>query len=296
MRARYNNEYNISSINHMSSSLILKSISNFSKRYRILSTSYVIGLIFILLIGNGFQISSRAFSQYNRIMNTIDVDKEFNASHRLHMSYSAYTSSKGWFSCDDLCQRNKRRYIKDKRRLDAVRREGYNKMSQAKSIVGLFSTIGIEELKDCFWNYFSQGLKFAKRQSIWDMMFMSIRSITRDESLIEYILKIGFQIFINLSMGLCMCFVFFLIGLWSVVKSYSSSPLVSAAYYILCVCAAFSFIVTCWMIMTCFAIASVVGLGKVVSHRSMLGNQSVRDRHSRYDRVSGQTSRSYYQN
>lgn len=278
-------QYNISIPTFPSSSLVLQSITKFSKRHKLITTSYIVGLLFILLIGNGFQISPRTFSQYNRIMNTIDLEKEYNASHRLHMSYSEYTASKGWFSCDNICQRNKRRYEQDKRILDAIRREGYAKMSHAKSIVGLFSNIGIEEVKDCFWNYFSQGLKFARRQSMWDMMFMSIRSMTRDESLIEYMLKIGFQIFINLSMGLCMCFGFFVFGLWSIVKSYSSSPLVSAVYYILCVCAAFSFVTTCWMVMTSVAVVSVVGLGKVVIQRNQLGGQRG------YNRVGGQTPR-----
>ena len=44
--------------------------------------------------------------------------------------------------------------------------------------------------QDAFWSYFSAGKKFAKRQSMWDAMFMGIRSMGRDENMVEYGMKI----------------------------------------------------------------------------------------------------------
>jgi len=60
--------------------------------------------------------------------------------------------------------------------------------------------IGVEEVKDSFWDYFNAGKQFAKRQSMWDAMFMGIRRLGRDESVIEYALKVLLQVLINFSM------------------------------------------------------------------------------------------------
>ena len=54
--------------------------------------------------------------------------------------------------------------------LDEIRKEGYARMSDAKSVAGVFSEVGVTETKDLFWSYFAQGKAFAKRQSMWDMM------------------------------------------------------------------------------------------------------------------------------
>ena len=54
--------------------------------------------------------------------------------------------------------------------LAEIRNEGYARMSDAKSVVGVFSEIGVDEVKDSFWQYFGAGKAFAKRQSMWDMM------------------------------------------------------------------------------------------------------------------------------
>ena len=45
-------------------------------------------------------------------------------------------------------------------------------MADAKSNVGVFSSFGVEEARDMFWRRFSDGKQFAKRQTMWDAMFM----------------------------------------------------------------------------------------------------------------------------
>ena len=54
--------------------------------------------------------------------------------------------------------------------LEGIRNEGYARMSDAKSVAGIFSEVGVGEVKDSFWQYFQAGKQFAKRQSMWDMM------------------------------------------------------------------------------------------------------------------------------
>ena len=187
--------------------LVLRGITSFAKKHKIISGSYVFGILVLLLAGSGYKLSSSQQRDYNRIMNTIDLNAEYEASNRYYSSMQAYRATKGWFTCDYLCQRNKARMDESKRVLDSIRAEGYNRMSDAKSIAGLWSEVGVGEVKDSFWEYFASGKRFAKRQSMWDAMFMGIRSMSRDENMAEYILKVLMQVLLNFSMGLVMAMV-----------------------------------------------------------------------------------------
>jgi hypothetical protein len=100
-------------------------------------------------------------------------------------------------------------------------------MSDAKAVAGITSEIAITEMKDGFWQYFNSGKRFAKRQSMRDIMFIGIRSMSRsrDESTIEFILKIVLQVLITFSMGLIMAVAFFVLGIWNHInKSFNPIP------------------------------------------------------------------------
>lgn len=88
-----------------------------------------------------------------------------------------------------------------------VQREGRARMSDAKKVAGLTSEIGVGEVMDSFWDYFDGGKKFAKRQSYWDAFFVGMRSMGRDESFVEYALKMLMQVLVNFSLGLIMALI-----------------------------------------------------------------------------------------
>ena len=191
-------------------SLALASLQRFGRRHKVLSFSYLYGLttlLLLLFLGSGTKLTLDQQRQYNRIMNTIDLTAEYNAASAYHMAYANYHHSKGWISCDAHCQHYKR--IMDRKKLiwDEIKAEGNARMSDAKSVAGLFSEVGVGEVTDTFWEYFASGKQFAKRQSMWDAMFMGMRSMSRDESMVEYMLKMLMQVLINFSMGLVMALV-----------------------------------------------------------------------------------------
>eukprot|EP00551_Chaetoceros_affinis_P007284 CAMPEP_0203675286 /NCGR_PEP_ID=MMETSP0090-20130426/19764_1 /ASSEMBLY_ACC=CAM_ASM_001088 /TAXON_ID=426623 /ORGANISM="Chaetoceros affinis, Strain CCMP159" /LENGTH=217 /DNA_ID=CAMNT_0050541439 /DNA_START=89 /DNA_END=739 /DNA_ORIENTATION=- len=194
--------------------MVARGIGQFAKRNKVVSGSYIIGILFILLIGSGTKLSTEQLRRYNHIMSTVDIQAEYQASDRYAEAMYAYRATKGWFSCDNICQANKRRMERAEADLNAVRREGYARMSDAKSVAGLFSEVGVDEVKESFWHYFAAGKRFAKRQSMWDAMFMGMRSMSRDESWIEYAIKMLLQVLINFSMGLIGAFFVFVFGLW----------------------------------------------------------------------------------
>merc|ERR1712232_824547 len=165
-------------------------------------------------------------------------EAEYQAANSFSAANARYRNAKGWlpFSCNEECQFYKERMEVAKKNLEAIRREGYNRMSDAKATAGLFSEIGVGEVKDSFWEYFQAGKQFAKRQSMWDAMFMGIRGIARgrDESMLEYALKVLIQVLLNFSLGLIMALFVFIFGLWSIVKSYQPDPLTAVLFFYLC--------------------------------------------------------------
>ena len=161
--------------------LAIRGVTAFARRHKFITGSYLFGILVVVIMGSGTKLTVDQPRKYNSIMNTINLEAEYDASQQYWQAQQAYYASKGWFSCDSLCQRNKERMEHAKRVLDEIRQEGNARMSDAKAVAGLFSEVGVGEVKDSFWQYFYQGKQFAKRQSMWDAMFMGIRHMGRDE-------------------------------------------------------------------------------------------------------------------
>jgi cation transport ATPase len=243
--------------------LVLRGITTFARRNKIISGGYVLGILVLLLIGSGTKLTMDQARRYDKIMSTIDVEAEYQASQQYWLAQQAYHATKGWFTCDHLCQRNKARMDEKKRMLDEIRAEGYARMSDAKSVAGLWSEVGVGEVKESFWKYFTSGHQFAKRQSMWDAMFIGIRSMTRDESMWEYALRVLMQVLINFTMGLVVALVFFVFGLWSIIRSYQPNPLVAVVFFICAACAACSFVLTYVLLIYGAAAGGVYSLVKL---------------------------------
>lgn len=149
--------------------MVLQGAASFARRNKVITGGYLFGLLVLILGGTGARLTLQQRHEYNRIMDTIDLQAEYAVSERYARALHNYRATKGWFSCDGLCQRNKQRMEEAKLQLDDVRAEGHARMSDAKSIAGLWSEVGVGQVKDSFWSYFNQGKQFAKRQSMWDV-------------------------------------------------------------------------------------------------------------------------------
>lgn len=228
--------------------LVIRGVATFARRNKVVTGTYALGLLLLIIFGGGGRpLSPQQSAAYSRILDSIDFDVEYQATEAYWRARQSYEMTRGWFwSCDPLCQRNKKRMDDAERALNAVRRESAARTADAKQLAGLFSEIGIGEVQDSFWQYFNAGKQFAKRQTMWDAMFIGIRSMTRgrDESWLEFGLKVLMQVLLNFSMGLIMALIFFVVGLWSIVRSYQPNPIVAAIFFCGASIAAFSFVTT----------------------------------------------------
>jgi ABC-type multidrug transport system fused ATPase/permease subunit len=252
--------------------LALSTVTSFARRHKLISGSYLFGLLVMIMMGSGTKLTMEQAKKYDHIMSTIDLNAEFQASQRYYQANQAYQASKGWFTCDSLCMRNKNRMLQHKAVLDDLRKEGNARMSDAKAVAGLFSEVGVLETKDAFWQYFYQGKQFAKRQSMWDAMFIGIRHMGRDESMIEYGLRVLMQVLVNFSMGLLMALVIFIFGLWGIVKSYQPNPIVAVLFFLSAACAAFAFVTTYLMAIYAAAAGGLYGVAKLAETQARLNN------------------------
>jgi len=243
--------------------LVVRGATAFAKKHKVISGAYLLGLLVLILGGSGLKLSYDQQREYNRIMNTIDLDAEYKASNTYAVAYQNYYATKGWFSCDSLCQRNKDRMNRAKAQLDAVRKEGYNRMSDAKAVAGVWSEVGVAEVKDSFWEYFASGKNFAKRQSMWDAMFMGIRSMGRDETMLEYVFRVLIQVLLNFSMGLVMALFMFIVGLWSVIRAYQPDPITAVLFFIVSASAGFAFVASYLLAIYGAAASGVYGMAKI---------------------------------
>lgn len=209
-------------------------------------------------------------------MDTIDLQAEYTAATRYHEAYAHYYRTKGWFACDATCARYKRMTQKRKFEWDAIRAEGNARMSDARHVAGLWSEVGVEEVKDSFFRHFHSGKSYAKRRSMWDAMFMGIRSISRsrgrDESMIEYSLKLLVQVLINFSIGLLMALVTFIWGLWGIIRTYQPNPVTGVVYFVTATCAAFAFVSTYLFMIYGAAAGGVYGMAKLAEANLRLEN------------------------
>lgn len=258
--------------------IVVRGATQFARRHKFVSGAYIFGIAFLLFVGNGFQLSLQQKKEYHHIMNQIDLQAEFEASENVWRARQAYQASRGWFwSCDGLCQRNQKRLKQAEQTLREIRNEGQARMSDAKSIAGIFSEVGVGEVKDSFWQHFSSGKQFAKRQSMWDALFIGVRQMHRgrDESWIEFALKVLMQVLLNFSMGLIMALVFFVVGLWSIVNSYQPNPVIAVLFFVGAVCAAFAFVASYLLAVYGAAATGVYGLIKVAesSARAQIAQQ-----------------------
>lgn len=261
-----NNQSDSIVINSDVSSAIVTAAKGFAKRHKVITFSYVYGLsilCIIALFGSGTKLTFDQQRQYNRIMNSIDLQAEYTAASKYHTANANYQHSRGWFSCDAHCQHYKSIMERRKTEWDEIKAEGNARMSDAKSVAGLFSEVGVSEVKDSFWDYFQSGKQFAKRQSWWDAMFMGMRSMSRDESFIEYGLKMLMQVLINFSMGLIMALFVFIFGLWGIISTYQANPLTALFFFVSASSAALAFVSTYLFAVYGAAAGGVVGVVKM---------------------------------
>lgn len=206
---------------------------------------YVVGLL-VMFFFSGFTPTREQEYEAHTILNESQsklADLSRLRSRRAE-AYTSFKSRQGFFwTCDADCTRYKREYEK----LDGVVKSSEGEVDRivrdANKARGIFSTYAVSDAKTVFWQQIDAGIAYAKRRSMWDLLFMSL-SRRRDEQMVEFILRIVIHIVSNVSISLAVGCVTFLFAVWSVILSYTSNPVQALAFFGMSALAVISFMLT----------------------------------------------------
>lgn len=229
------------------------------KKYPVPSALYVIGLLLCLFF-NGWSVTESQYRDYDNSISTIDHSKLDDLGAQLRLAHTNYYNTKGWFSCDSTCQTYKRRVDELSREHQQLKAQYAEHVSSAKSKLGLFSAFGIDETRDLFWSRFTQGKEFATRQSKWDALFIGLRSMGRDETMVSYILRVLMQVLMNFTIGMIGTVISFIWSLYALIQSYKANILVALTFFAFASLAALAFAMT-WLIGMYLTAAGTVYVG-----------------------------------
>ena len=220
---------------------------------------YFVGLLLCLFF-NGINPTEIQQKKYVEAINKIDSIEITNAADNFYDADAIYRRSKGWFSCDKRCQNNKIRMQDALLIYNKVRKQEENLIADAKSSVGLFSSYGVSETRNLFWERFAQGKGFAQRQSKWDAIFMGISAMARDESMISYILRVLMSMLFNFTIGVFGAVVAFIFSLYGLIQTYRASLITGLIFFSFAAISAVAFAMT-WLIGLYSAAAGTVYVG-----------------------------------
>lgn len=250
------------------------------KRNPIKTSMYLLGVILCLCF-SGFSVTEKQRHDYAQEFAKLDHQKMAEVAAELDYSYERYYRSRGWFySCDPACKENYKVYQSWQKEYDYLKKEEAQIVASAKSKLGLFSEYGVEEARDLFWRRFAQGKAFAKRQSMFDMLFYGIGAIGRDESFINYMVRLVTSVLMNFTIGISMSAVTFIFTLWSIISTYNASIVVGLTFFSLASLAAISFVLT-WIIGMYCVVAGTAFVGLSLAKNALLldqGNAHARSR------------------
>lgn len=204
---------------------------------------WAFGLL-ICLFFNGFSVSSYQKVQYDEALVKVDrLQPEIESIwEQARRSESDYRRSQGWFwQCNQVCQGYKAIYLSDKQQLDEIRSVERGLLMDAKQAVGVFSEYGVADTRYLYNEMFNRGQRFAKRQSMWDAVFMGMQAMGRDEHVISYALRVLMTVLLNFTLGLIGAFFGFLWNLSNLIVEYRASIWVAITYFLFAALAACSF-------------------------------------------------------
>lgn len=237
--------------------------------------------LLICLFFQGIKITPEQQVVYNQAIEVVRSQSDVVAE-AYALKYDAeyrYQRSQGWFwSCDSSCQIHKRSFQEAQAAWMREKKAEQEAMRAAKKGVGLFSEYGVLDCRWLFAQNFAGGKRFAKRQTQWDALFMGIQAMGRDESLVNYLLRLLSTMLFNFTLGVIGALLGFLWSLWGLIVEYQANLAVAVTFFVLASLAAFSF-ASMWLLGIYAAAAGTVYVGgKFLVHNMRLGDAGARGR------------------
>ncbi|KAG5182735.1 hypothetical protein JKP88DRAFT_220741 [Tribonema minus] len=259
-------------LNDLTLTTVAKGAAGVAVRHPVISLSWVAGL-FLAIMATGFTPAPQAMEAYSFAVE----DLKFYENELLQAQYEydswnvEYHESKGWFwQCDDHCQENYKSFVQAREDLRGKQRSYDGKLAEAKSHLGIFSTLGVAEARDLFWRRVAGGREFARRSTLYDAIFAGIGSMRRDSSMAEYVMTMAVQVLWNMSIGAVGALVTFLWSVWGVIATFQPSAVVALLFFMCASLAAGSVIATFFLGLGAAGAGAVVGMVQLAKAQGTL--------------------------
>lgn len=203
-----------------------------------ISVSYLLGLT-VALFARGFSPDAAAVHAFGRSQAAASEVDAFIPVLRAEAAAAANEEwwASGWFSCDDDCQRTRKRAEFARAKLAKAEAVRDQYLSEGREAVGLWSTFGVDEVRQEFWAAWAEGTAAAQRLTMMDAFSMALMGGTRDETMVSVIVQVVIRFVINLTLGLVIAIGMFLLSVLGLIYSYGPSFISGAAFYVLLVAA-----------------------------------------------------------
>jgi len=211
----------------------------FVQQRPILISVWVVGLLIASLAG-GLPVDSASQEAYVMMRNhseAIDSVEITRALQELRRNEVTYGAVRGFWSCNETCVRARDSVNMAKAELVQASNRRDQALSEARREVGIWSPVGVQDVRNSFWSAWSSGKDFAARLSWWDAVFMTVG---RDEPFQQVILRMVMKYTLNLTLGLVSCFCYFMYSLYSLIVSYGASFMSGLAFFLLALVAGLS--------------------------------------------------------
>jgi len=197
-------------------------------------SAWVVGLI-LAAFATGFAVDETTRASYElTIQQAGEVhSKELaKAQQNLKKSEDRHYATKGWFwACDNNCQKALDKVNMAKAEVGRFQKLRDDIITEARREVGIWSTIGVQDIRNGFWSAWKSGKDWAARMTMMDAMFMAFGG--KEETAVSMILKVIAQYIINLTMGLVGSFFFFMYNVYNLIVSYGEPMMSGLAFFLL---------------------------------------------------------------
>lgn len=237
----------------------------------------------LLFLFNGLTPSPQTLREAQALLPARDaMNREYDARSTRDAAHYEYRNSLGFlWRCNSQCQVLKVRYERAEAEWASEAAANGARVHASKARLGLLSSPAVAEAKELFWSGFAGGMRYAKRASFWDALFVGARfTMGRDETMANFLATMFLRILQNVTVGIFTGVCAFLWNVVSVARAYASDPITGLLFFAACVVMGVSFFVSSVVVLGVAATATVVGAAQLAQ---IAGQQQRRPRNIHYD-------------
>ena len=249
-------------------------------------TLYVFGLFVAFVASPPVTVTDEMQSRYFAKMDAadaLDLEPRTRAEQALARASANVRRANGFMCWADARCRAK---VRDLREVERVRLAEANAfraardaaVREAKSELGLWSSLGVDEAKALFRQSYERGKLYATRTSYYDTFWLILAGRS-DDSMLELLLRWGFHVLSNFTAGMIGAVWNYAWALPALIRSFAASWWSGVAFFLVAVVSAAS--VAASLLLLLFGTAGGVTYGVVAAAPHFARLEAARDQRER---------------